>query len=633
MTPDMMRVFVKLQMVREGQSPEASPAPASGVSRFQRLEAGLRSAFPKGAHIGGPDGSVLLSHDDVDPNYALFYAGDFNSTSGGTQNPKTGSWKEDHTITLRNGTSFGVVREPLDPDQLRINGRELDLRKGRVFVLSDAGTVQQHPLFPLLEVARDVPKLSQLVVPRVPLDNGKKAEAAATPEVVVMPKPGETIPNSGRVLFIGEVLEKGTDNPVSGAEIVFRFRDSDWRKRLALARADGKVIPLLAERRVTSDARGNYPFVIPPECEGRDLAIERSTWHPDFVVDRSFGEWMLPRAVQQDETGARTAIGPVRLERGKVVTGQILDAGGQPAHGVPIYVAWQYPEYLGQLPLTRTDDAGRYNLRVPPSRDQYRIFVLPADAIPLSLRIAKGFGNQPVVRLSRGKRIRGRVTDAAGKGVADVVVQGNGDDSVYHGIEKPLVRVRTDAEGRYELPPLPLPTDVRVLSEGWTGAWQRLGEKLVDVYLPTFAQIPSPPANELENLAPDTLEINFTPVESVILTAHCMRSDGSPMSLNIELYGTPPGPMPENKQLRWRGRFADVPDQPGHLELRVPNGLTDAAIDLMHDGQAKFSNATRAVRPSDKVYIQGDRTEVRYDVINADDDTIEIRLPAPDDNP
>src|SRR5262249_29468858 len=158
----------------------------------------------------------------------------------------------------------------------------------------------------------------------------------------------------------------------------------------------------------------------------------------------------------------------------------------------------------------------------------------------------------------------------------DVVVQGNGDDSVYHGIDEPLVCVRTDDEGRYELPPLALPNDVRVLSNGWTGAWQRRGETLVDVYLPTIAKAAGAPEKSAEGTPPESLEINFAPVESVKLTARCFESDGKPASLNMELYGVPPGQTSETGVQRWRGRFSEVADEPGRHELSVPKGLHDA---------------------------------------------------------
>ncbi|MBS0262449.1 MAG: carboxypeptidase regulatory-like domain-containing protein [Planctomycetes bacterium] len=292
---------------------------------------------------------------------------------------------------------------------------------------------------------------------------------------------------------------------------------------------------------------------------------------------------------------------------------------GAPARGVPIQMGMQLPEYLGMTPLTRTDDTGRFLLRVP-AREEYRVFVMPTHAVPQSLPIRKNYGEQSIVRLQRGTRVRGRVFDSAGRGVPDVAVQGNGDHSVDCGVVQPLVRVLTDAEGRNELPVLPQGTDVRVLNEGWTGAWHRLGEKLGDVYLPTFASGVVDPTHP--DVAPASLEIDFRPVATVRLTARCFNEDGTPGAVHAEPYGL----SPESEKQRWRGRFDAIEGQPGVYELRVPRGLTDAAIDLMQDGHFQFADATRDSRLADQ--RETARMEVRYHVLDADDDTIEIRSSA-----
>lgn len=433
--------------------------------------------------------------------------------------------------------------------------------------------------------------------------------------------PSTSAADGDTILFSGQVLDAETQRPVAGAEIISRFREYDWEKQAALARADGQRIPLLAERRVTTDADGHFPVILPMACEGRDVAIERSVWHRDFVIDRSFGDWVVLKS-ERDSAETQKKLGSIKLKRGFVVTGQVLDVDGSPARNVPIQVAMQYPEYLGFAPLARTDDAGRYQVRVP-SRDEHRVFVMPTHAIPQSRPITKGYGEQPVVRLEPGVRIRGRVLDVAGRGVRDVVVQGNGDDSVYHGLEKPLVRVRTNPEGRFELPPLLLGTDVRVISEGWTGAWQRKGEKLPDVYLPTFAVFSPDQLKPTETTVPlEEINIDFTPVSSVKLTARCFNVDGTPGDVNAEFYGL----SPKSERQRWRGRFDPVANQPGLFELRVPKGLTHAALDLMHDGRFKFNDATRAAPPTETQKTV--RTGVRYEIINDDDNTIEIRASA-----
>ena len=56
-------------------------------------------------------------------------------------------------------------------------------------------------------------------------------------------------------------------------------------------------------------------------------------------------------------------------------------------------------------------------------------------------------------------------------------------------------------------------------------------------------------------------------------------------TVNAEIYGT----SPKSAKQRWRGRFDSIADQPGLFELRVPKGLTHAAIDLMHDSKSGFT--------------------------------------------
>ncbi|MGB0579444.1 MAG: hypothetical protein ACPGVU_07060, partial [Limisphaerales bacterium] len=106
----------------------------------------LRRPFPSAAHIGRKDHSVHVTHDDVSVHYLFYYAGDFNTTSSGTHNSKTGDWIDDGSVQLSNERNFGFDRRKLYPDELRVNGTRYDLRKGRVFVLNDDGTLEQLAL-------------------------------------------------------------------------------------------------------------------------------------------------------------------------------------------------------------------------------------------------------------------------------------------------------------------------------------------------------------------------------------------------------------------------------------------------------------------------------------------------------
>jgi tRNA A-37 threonylcarbamoyl transferase component Bud32 len=143
--------------------PEETDSTASLVQDRAKSAQTPRSPFPKGVHIGRKNCSVMLHHDDVDLHYALFYAGDFSSSSHGSHNTRSKAWTDDGSLKLVGGRTFGYLRESTNPDHLRINGREFDLRQGRVFTLHEDGTATQLALFPSLAVARDLQNLAGLI--------------------------------------------------------------------------------------------------------------------------------------------------------------------------------------------------------------------------------------------------------------------------------------------------------------------------------------------------------------------------------------------------------------------------------------------------------------------------------------
>jgi len=62
------------------------------------------NGFPTGAHIGGNHHSVMVTHDQAETelHYALYYAGDFETTSSGTQNLVTNTWVDEGSVNLKN---------------------------------------------------------------------------------------------------------------------------------------------------------------------------------------------------------------------------------------------------------------------------------------------------------------------------------------------------------------------------------------------------------------------------------------------------------------------------------------------------------------------------------------------------
>jgi hypothetical protein len=161
-----------------------------------------RSEFPTGAHIGHKNHSVLVIHDHIDLHYVFYYAGDFNSSSSGSQNARTHSWVDAGAVDLKNGRAFGYWRVAIYPDELTVNGTRYDLRKGRVFVLHDDGTLEQLAIPVPLAVAKDPEALAAVLAEH----SSSPAEAVLRVTIDGLSASIDAQVNTGEALlvFVGE---------------------------------------------------------------------------------------------------------------------------------------------------------------------------------------------------------------------------------------------------------------------------------------------------------------------------------------------------------------------------------------------------------------------------------------------
>jgi hypothetical protein len=116
---------------------------------------GTRSAFPQVAHIGGKNTSAVLHHDDVDLHYSFLYDGHLTLASRNSHDLQAKTWAENVTLTLKTGGTFNYSRDASHPNQLRINERDYDLRRGRVFTLKTPGSIEQLKIHPSLAVVAE----------------------------------------------------------------------------------------------------------------------------------------------------------------------------------------------------------------------------------------------------------------------------------------------------------------------------------------------------------------------------------------------------------------------------------------------------------------------------------------------
>lgn len=424
-------------------------------------------------------------------------------------------------------------------------------------------------------------------------------------------------PNATAALDV-QVVDAETNQPVRGGVAQIRFTSNGWEEK-----AEDKLISL--DKVELTDA-GTLTIRIPDQLRGRHSYLQVSIKHHDYVIEQSFGAWPLTPEMSRDSAILQDKLfrnGVIKLKRGHPISGQVLTPDGTPASGVVLYAAWQMPEYLNMPPHAVTDKDGRYKFRVP-SRDGYRLFLFPPDAVAVSLPIRKGYGEHPPIKLEAGTAIGGRVLDANGEPLADVVVQGNGSDSVYTGFPNPMVRVKTDAAGRYSLPPMKLPVDVRVAPLGYLGGWSLRGRDLTQdlVFMPKLfkaqGDAPLPQA-----------ELDFHPAETVTLTARVYDKAGQPATrCTLAIFGEVPDLQrtPDQRGPFWRGRFRGVPKQPGVFEVKAPKGLVNATLVDAEVPAGPRQKWTRAVREGE--HRDGPRTDAGWKTLDRDDDSIVVGEPA-----
>jgi hypothetical protein len=287
---------------------------------------------------------------------------------------------------------------------------------------------------------------------------------------------------------------------------------------------------------------------------GTDLYVERTAEHPDYQSPRPVGQ-VLKFLLHREPNSWRDFIRKVELSPGAVVTGFVRDLNGRPAKGITVVAQRDHHGWsTGYKQKTTTDANGRYRLVVPTDQGRGRLYVTPNHAAGVARAITTDFGEQQVFQLRRGTRLFGRVTDAQGRGVANVVIRADGTDRV------PWRYTRTDADGRYSLAPCQYGQYViELLNEGSIPDLPGKGVRLPDVFVSQLVK--------LARNAPIQQQLDFAPTASVRVTARYTTSDDQPVSSRrLFIMGTA-------NEMGWEGYFHEVSNNPGLYELRVPRGL------------------------------------------------------------
>jgi serine/threonine protein kinase/signal peptidase I len=151
---------------RNGQPDEIIPrqrVTGKVISVYWRATSPVASRHPHGSHISRGDHSVLVSQDDGAVHYVFYTEGDFGTTTEVSQNTRSVAWVDRGSLLLTGGSTLGYYRESIFPDTLSVNGREIDLRRGRVLAVHGDGTVEQLRIFPTRAAANAPEELAKLI--------------------------------------------------------------------------------------------------------------------------------------------------------------------------------------------------------------------------------------------------------------------------------------------------------------------------------------------------------------------------------------------------------------------------------------------------------------------------------------
>ncbi|KPJ52406.1 MAG: hypothetical protein AMS16_06410, partial [Planctomycetes bacterium DG_58] len=246
--------------------------------------------------------------------------------------------------------------------------------------------------------------------------------------------------------LIGGTIRNEAGEPITGARVLVSCLGTYALRPATVPH----VRPYLNRYETQTDEAGHWRCDIAPE-EFRLAHIQLK--HPEYVSDH----WGPVPATEdepiypaQKPNALRELSSVIVMKRGTPVTGVVLDEDGDPIQGATIHwsSAWrQHP-----IRRTETDEEGRFRLGRLDER-KITVFVNPRDLAPDFKDIEVKIGLEPIeFRLKPGRTLRGRVVDADGKPLPNVLVQPGrwrGRSSVF------LHYPRTDEEGRFVCPNMP----------------------------------------------------------------------------------------------------------------------------------------------------------------------------------
>jgi hypothetical protein len=379
-------------------------------------------------------------------------------------------------------------------------------------------------------------------------------------------KKGETFTYSGKV------TEAGTAKPLAGATVTVR------RSLYGDPKYPGTT-KIVQETKHVTDAKGKYTFTIPPEQAAEPyLYIELDVSHPTHAPRSNFG-YSFAMIRKNEKMGGRPFFEHVELSPGEPITGTVQGPDGKPAAGVKVQVyskadVSDFREY-GSFAYGKTDAQGRFQVIATKGKNSGAVFwLLPTKYAP-STHVVKKRGDQGLIALADGVRIKGKALDAKGKPLPGIYVNAERErepvnDEILQRVASSIRRgALTNAKGEFELLPL-APGKYNLKADEYdsepTTHSRQPRRPLPAVFLPQAVTLK-------EGQKTETVEVRAVP--HVVIEAHYVDSKGKPTrGHECFIFG-----QIGNNNKFWFG--TGRPDAHGKIVALAPHGLEQARVDLM----------------------------------------------------
>ncbi len=381
--------------------------------------------------------------------------------------------------------------------------------------------------------------------------------------------------SSEGLTYTGTVLDRVTGKPITGATVTV-----EWRNQNSIDQYH------LQKKELKTDLEGKFTFKLTPEQLAMPgLLVITNAQHPNYA---SSGNWFsYQKHIQEDlSLGKQATWGPHKLWPGEAITGKVVDPDNAPLKNVRIRGRLQ-PVIAAQDSRAdwinngiwleaKTDAHGSFRVVVPKDWDGV-LWIQPAEYCHKAIRIRDYRGDLGVLATQKGIGLSGKLLDADGRAVPNIMVEarlasdGPHVEELFQNMVASSIgrEAITDKNGEFELISLPEGEYVVRLSDPREDGYNTV--PLTHAF-PTYNRV--------------TIQAGTAPAPLIIQALKYVTISGV-------LLDSAGNPCSSNYPCRANGHIGDQhfntesnePKENGQFQCRVPQGIEDLQLDfiLMRD--------------------------------------------------